>query len=69
MFHGEAHRTREEVVIQRIEDYDADAVVADMLIDYHVTPRLPGVCQKCAGTKSHTYNDSWYINECHIFNI
>jgi hypothetical protein len=56
-------------VIQRIEDYDADAVVADMLIDYHVTPRLPGVCQKCAGTKSHTYNDSWYINECHIFNI
>jgi hypothetical protein len=35
IFHGEAHRTREEVVRQRIEDYDANARVADMLNDYH----------------------------------
>jgi hypothetical protein len=35
IFHGEAHRTREEVVRQRIEDYDVDARVADMLNDYH----------------------------------
>jgi hypothetical protein len=35
IFHGEAHRTREEVVRQRVEDYDADAGVADMLNDYH----------------------------------
>ena len=35
IFHGEAHRTREEVVRQCIEDYDADAGVADMLNDYH----------------------------------
>jgi hypothetical protein len=35
IFHGEAHRTREEVVRQRVEDYDADARVADMLNDYH----------------------------------
>jgi hypothetical protein len=34
-FHGEAHRTREEVVRQRIEDYDANVKVADMLNDYH----------------------------------
>jgi hypothetical protein len=24
---------------------------------------------KCARTKSHTYDDSWYRNECHIFTI
>jgi hypothetical protein len=35
IFHGEAHRTRDEVVRQRIKDYDADAEVADMLNDYH----------------------------------
>jgi hypothetical protein len=29
------HRTREEVVRQCVEDYDADAGVADMLNDYH----------------------------------
>ena len=34
IFHGEAHRTREEVLRQRVEDYDADAGVADMLNDY-----------------------------------
>jgi hypothetical protein len=35
IFHGETHRTREEVVRQHVEDYDADAGVADMLNDYH----------------------------------
>jgi hypothetical protein len=35
IFHGEAHCTREEVVKQRVEDYDADAKVADMVNDYH----------------------------------
>ena len=34
IFHGEAHRTREEVLRQRVEDYDADAGVADILNDY-----------------------------------
>jgi hypothetical protein len=24
---------------------------------------------KCARIKSHTYDDSWYRNECHIINI
>ena len=33
--HGEAHRAREEVVRQRIDDYDADAGCADMLADFH----------------------------------
>jgi hypothetical protein len=26
-----------------------------------------GVSQMCARIKSHTYNDSWYKNQCHIF--
>jgi hypothetical protein len=34
IFYGEAHRTREEVLRQRVEDYDVDAGVADMLNDY-----------------------------------
>jgi hypothetical protein len=34
IFHGEVHRTREEVLRQHVEDYDADAGVADMLNDY-----------------------------------
>jgi hypothetical protein len=34
-FHGEVLHTRQEVVIQRIEGYDADAGVADMLNDYY----------------------------------
>jgi hypothetical protein len=33
--HGEAHHTREEVLRQRVEHYDADAGVADMLNEYH----------------------------------
>jgi hypothetical protein len=35
IFYGEAHRTREEVLRQRVEDYDADVGVANMLNDYH----------------------------------
>jgi hypothetical protein len=41
-----------------------------------VTPRFRGhqnpdanIITKCAGTKSYTYDDSWYRNECHIFTI
>jgi hypothetical protein len=35
IFHGEAHHMREEVLRQRVEHYDADAGVTDMLNDYH----------------------------------
>jgi hypothetical protein len=34
IFYGEAHCTREEVLRQRVEDYDTDAGVANMLNDY-----------------------------------
>jgi hypothetical protein len=27
------------------------------------------IITKCDGTKSHTYDESWYRNECHIFTI
>jgi hypothetical protein len=27
------------------------------------------IITKCARIKSHTYDDSWYKNECHIINI
>jgi hypothetical protein len=35
VFHGKAHRTREEVVRQRVEDYNVDATVVDMPNNYH----------------------------------
>jgi hypothetical protein len=35
IYHGEVGRMREEVVRPRVEDYDDDAGVADMLNDYH----------------------------------
>jgi hypothetical protein len=33
--------------------------------------RDPGtnIITRCAGTKSHTYDESWYRNECHNFTI
>jgi hypothetical protein len=42
IFHGEAHHMREEVVRQRVEHYDADAGVADMLNDYHEAQYVEG---------------------------
>jgi hypothetical protein len=39
------HRTREEVVRQRVKDYNADAGVEDMLNDYHEA-QFAGVCTK-----------------------
>ncbi|XP_072147947.1 uncharacterized protein [Setaria viridis] len=35
IYHGEADRGRDEVLRQRIEEYDDDAGVGDMLNDYH----------------------------------
>ena len=35
VFHGEAHRTREEVVRPRLEAFDADGGVAGWLGDFH----------------------------------
>jgi hypothetical protein len=29
----------------------------------------PDATHMCARIKSHTHDDSWYINECHIFTI
>jgi hypothetical protein len=43
--HGEAHHMREEVVRPRVEAYDADAGVADMLDDVHQAQFAEG-CDK-----------------------
>ena len=42
VYHGEADRMREEVVRPRIEDYDANDGVADMLNDYHEAQFVEG---------------------------
>jgi hypothetical protein len=40
-----------------------------------VTPRFRGTktraptITRCAGTNSHTYDESWHMIECHIFTI
>jgi hypothetical protein len=41
--HGEAHRMREEVVRPRVEAYDDDVEVADMLDDVHKLSSLKDV--------------------------
>jgi hypothetical protein len=36
----------------------------------YVTPEFkgnPSASQMCDRIKSHTYDDSWYKNQCHIF--
>jgi predicted NUDIX family NTP pyrophosphohydrolase len=35
IFHGEEHRTREDVVRQCVKDYDVDVEVVNMLNNYH----------------------------------
>jgi len=40
--HGEANRMREEVVRQRVEAFDADAGVADMVDDVHQAQFVEG---------------------------
>ena len=35
IYHGEADRGRDEVVRQRIEEYDDDARIGDILNNYH----------------------------------
>jgi hypothetical protein len=44
--------------------------------DAPVTPGFQGhqdpganIITRCAGTKSHTYDESWHRIECHIFTI
>ena len=40
--HGEGHRMREEVVRPRVEAFDADAGVLDMLDDFHEAQYVEG---------------------------
>jgi hypothetical protein len=57
IFHSEAHRTREEVLRQRVDDYNTDAGVADMLNSYQQTQYTGGCMddeQRCSMTCSMT---------------
>jgi len=42
VYHGEAHRLREEVVRPNVEHFDASAGVADMLDDFYEAQYIKG---------------------------
>jgi hypothetical protein len=56
IFYGEAHHTREEVLRQRVKDYDADVGVADMLNDYHEAQFVGGCTDEPEPTAKAFYN-------------
>ena len=56
VYHGEADRMREEVVRPRVEDYDADAGVADMLNDYHEAQFAEGRTEEPEATAKAFYD-------------
>jgi hypothetical protein len=37
--------------------------------DFRVQNSGANIITRCAGTKSHTYDESWHRIECHIFTI
>ena len=56
VYHGEADRMREEVVRPRVEDYDADVGVADMLNDYHKAQFAEGRMEETEATAKAFYD-------------
>jgi hypothetical protein len=62
IFLGEVHRTREEVVRQRVEDYDVDAGVADMLNDYHEAQFAGGRARADYKGILHNFRCSCYLS-------
>jgi hypothetical protein len=60
IFHGEAHRTREEVLRQRVEHYDADAGVVDMLNDYHEAQYAGGCTDDESEPTTKAFYDIFY---------
>jgi hypothetical protein len=57
IFHDEAHRRREVVVRQRVEDYDDDVGVADMLNDYHEAQFTKGCTEDEPEPTARTFYD------------
>jgi hypothetical protein len=43
IYHGERHRIREEVVRPLLEEFDADAGMADLMADYHEAQFIQGM--------------------------
>jgi hypothetical protein len=56
IYHGEADRMRDEVMRQRIEDYDADGRVGDMLNDYSEAHFSEGCREEPEATAKAYYN-------------
>jgi hypothetical protein len=61
IFHGEAHRTREEVLRQQVEDYAADAGIADMLNDYHEAQYTGGCIDDEPEPTAKAFNDMFDV--------
>jgi hypothetical protein len=68
IFHGDTYRTRKEVVRQRVEDYNADAGVADMLNDYHEAQFAGGCTEDELETIARVFYDMFdkgFSTGCH----
>jgi hypothetical protein len=63
IFHSEVHCPREEVVRQHIEDYDADAGVADMLNDYHEAQFVVGCTEDELEATAKAFYDMFDVAE------
>ena len=66
------HILMERIILVMFRGYMPDAMwqaIGELMS--HPGFRDPGanIITRCAETKSHTYDESWYRNECHNFNI
>jgi hypothetical protein len=57
------------VTFETLENYITEFLRFEVVSHLGFKSPKPGheIITKCAGTKSHTYDESWYKNECHIF--
>jgi hypothetical protein len=63
-----SHAPRISGVVGRITGFTCtDWTVKASLVSHPDLRTNLGVSQMCPRIKSHTYDDSWYRNQCHIF--
>ena len=63
VYHGEADRMREEVVRPRVEDYDAEARVVDMLNDYHKAQFAEGRTEEEPEATAKVFYDMFSVSQ------
>jgi hypothetical protein len=61
IYHDETDHMREEVVRPRVEDYDADGGVGDMLNDYHEAHFAEGHREEEPKATAKAYYDMLYV--------